>query len=124
MPTISFTLHQVTTALDGPIYRVFQEITEAVNSSKAVYVFTTGTQEFSHIATIMDMRNYPDSYAQAVLDGADFYRLEEVTRDWLTVALMVDDVTMGYNRVQLLASSLTDEEGLLEIDRTVVLTGA
>ena len=123
MPTISFTLHQVTTALDGPLYRVFQEITEAVNSSKAVYVFATGTQEFSHIATIMDMRNWPDSYAQAVIDGVDFYRLEEVTRDWLTVALMVDDVTMGYNRVQLLASSLTDEEGLLEIDRTVVLTG-
>jgi hypothetical protein len=124
MPTISFTLHQVTTALDGPIYRVFQEITEAVNASKAVYVFATLTQEFSHIATVTDMWNYPDSYAQAVIDGVDFYRLEEVTRDWLTVSLMADDVTMGYNRVQLLATSLTDEDGLLEIDRTVVLTGA
>jgi len=124
MPTISFTLHQVTTALDGPLYRVFQEITAAVNSSKAVFVFKTSTEEFDHVATIMDMRTYPDSYAQAVIDGVDFYRLEEVTRDWSTVALMVEDVTMGYNRVQLLASSLTDEEGLLEIDRTVVLTGA
>jgi hypothetical protein len=124
MPTVTFDLHQVTTALDGPVYRVFQEITDAVNSSKAVFVFKTLTQEYSHIATIMDMRTYPDSYAQAVLDGADFYRLEEVTRDWLTVSLMVDDVNTGVIRVQLLASSLTDEEGLLEIDRTVVLTGA
>ncbi len=124
MPTVVFDLHQVTTALDGPIYRVFQEITDAVNSSKAVFVYKTSTEEFDHIATIIDMRTWPDSYAQAVLDSADFYRLEEVTRDWLTVTLMVDDVNTGVVRVQLLASSLTDEDGLLEIDRTVVLTGA
>jgi hypothetical protein len=123
MPTVSFDLHQVTTALDGPLYRVFQELTAAVNSSKAVFVYKTTTQEFSHIATIMDMRNWTDSYAQAVINEDDYYRLEQVTRDWSTVALMVDDVNMGVSRVQLLASALTDEEGLLEIDRTLVLTG-
>ena len=124
MPTVTYSLHQVTTPLDGPLYRVFQEITAAVNSSKAVFVYKTSTQVFNHIATIMDMRTWPDTRAQAILDGLNYYRQESVQRDWSTVHDMVEDVNTGVIRVQLLASALTDEDGLLEIDRTVVLTGA
>lgn len=123
MPVISYQLHQVTSVQEGPLYRVFQEILAATNSEKEVYVYKTSTAEFDHIATIHDMRTWPTTRAAAQTAGLEYYRQLSVQRDWSTVELMVADVNLGVTRVQLLASSLTDEQGLLEIDRTLTLTG-
>jgi hypothetical protein len=105
------------------MYRVLQEILAATNSEKEVYVYKTSTAEFSHIATIKDMRTWPKTRAEAQAAGLSYYRQTSVQRDWSSVRLMVEDVNQGTARVQLLASTLTDEQGLLEIDRTLTLTG-
>ena len=120
---VTYHLHQVTSVLAGPLYRVLQEITAATNSEKEVYVYKTSTAEFSHIATIKDMRTWPKTRAEAQAADLSYYRQSLVQRDWPTVRLMVADVNQGVTRVQLLASALTDEQGLLEIDRTLTLTG-
>jgi hypothetical protein len=92
MPTVTFQLHQVTTAHDGPIYRVYQEILAATNAEKEVYVYKTSTDEFSHIATIHDMNTWPPTKEEAEEDDLEFYRQVSVERDWLTISLMVEDV--------------------------------
>lgn len=121
---VSFSLRQIATAHDGPIYRVKNQITSATNASPSVFVFKTATQTFSHYASVADMDTYPDSYAAAVAAVAAFYRLTEVTRDWDTVAERNADVDLSRARVQALASDLSQLADTLTFDTTTVITGA
>lgn len=121
---VVFTLRQITSVLDGPIYRVRNEVTAAENASTSVFVYRTSTAEFDHYASARDMTLWPDSRAAAQTAGLEYYRQTFVQRDWESVTELVSDVNLSWERVQLLASELTEEAGLLTIDRTLVLEGA
>lgn len=120
---VTFTLHQVTAIVEGPAYRVTNEVTMAQGASPATYVFKTLTQEFCHYAVAADMTQWPDSYDVARLLGAAFYRLPLVARTWHTVALMNQDLAMSLQRLQFLADELNAQQGSLTIDRTTTVQG-
>ncbi len=121
---VSFSLRQVATALDGPIYRVKNEITAATNADPAVFVFKTANQTFSHYASAAEMEQWPDNYEDAVADALTFYRLTEVTRDWDTVAEQNADVEITAARIQALATDLENIADDLTFDETTVIEGA
>lgn len=120
---VSFTLHQVTSICDGPLYRVKNEVLASIGAAPNVFVFKTASQGFSHVATVADVELYPAGYDLAVLDGAKFYRLPLVQRDWPTVAEMLRDLAYTNQRVQRLADDLTLRSNSLVIDRTLEIVG-
>ncbi len=123
--TVSFTLHQASTIVAGdlPLYRVTKEVTAAVGASPAVFVYKTASQEYSHIAALADIEQYPDSYESAVLDSKMFYRLTTVTRDWDEVFMADADLEITPPRLQLLANDLNRTQGAFVSDTTTVITG-
>lgn len=121
---VQFSLHQVTSILPGPLYRVHNEVTAATGAEMEVFVFTTSTQTFSHYATVADVNLYPRTLAAAQAADKAFYRAASVRRDWPTVAGLIDDVNTTKKRVQLLAVELVAEVDLLTIDRTLTIRGA
>ncbi len=120
---VSFKLHQVTSIVDGPEYQVLNEVVEAVDASAAVYVFKTATQQFSNYATAADMAMWPETYEQAQVLGAAFYRLPKLVRVWDTVPDMNADLDTSVRRLQSLADELNAQVGSLVIDRTTTVVG-
>jgi hypothetical protein len=120
--SVSFSLRQITSVVDGPLYRVNNEVSTAVGASPAVFVFKTLTQTFSHYATVADLENYPDTYAQAASDDTAFYRQTSVTRDWETVELREADIALTKTRLQFLANELNTLQASLASDTTTVIT--
>lgn len=119
--SISFDLRQITSVQTGPLYRVNNEITAAVDATTAVFVYKTETQVFSHYATVADLETYPDSRAQALTDGALYYRLASVTRDWSTVTEMEADVAETKSRLRYLASELNAVQAGVASDTTTTI---
>lgn len=72
---VQLTLQQTNTIVDGPIYKVKNEITSSLVISEEVFVFVTETQEFSNVASIWEEMNLPVGYDAAVLADSDRYRL-------------------------------------------------
>ena len=120
---VTFTLHQVTAIVDGPAYRVTNEVTAAQDASPAAFVFKTVNQAYSHYATAADMEQWPDSYDVATLTGKAFYRLPRLVRTWDTVVAMNVDLTATLRRLQLLATDLNARQDSLTVDRTTVVQG-
>lgn len=120
--SVSFSLRQITSVVDGPLYRVNNEVSTAVGASPAVFVFKTLTQAFDHYATVADLEAYPATYAEAAADGLAFYRQAAVVRDWETVALREDDLAMTRSRLQFLANELNALQDSLATDTTTVIT--
>jgi len=118
---VSFSLRQITSVVTGPLYRVNNTVDAATDASLMIFVFKTTTQEFSHYATVADIETYPDTYAQAVSDGAAFYRLASVVRDWGTVEEMEADVAMTLSRTQFLANELNAVQVGVSSDTTTVI---
>lgn len=123
-PVVSFTLRQLTNVSDGPSYEVVNEVTAAVEASRATYVYKTVSQEFSHYASAIDMERWPDTYETAQVTGAMFYRLPLLSRTWDTVAQMNADLDTSLRRLQSLADELTAQRGALVLDRTTTVVGA
>lgn len=121
---VSFTLHQLTSIVDGPQYQVLNEVVAATDASPAVYVYETATQKFNHYAAAADMEQWPDSLEKAQVTSMAFYRLPAVTRTWDTVARMNADLDMSIRRLQSLTDELTAQRGSLVVDRTTVITGS
>lgn len=122
MAVVTYQLRQQTSVQDGPLYRVNNSITEAVGSSPAVFVYKTDTLAFDHYATVADLETWPDSYDQAIVLGAGFYRLSSVQRDWPTIQRMNEDLGLTVARVTGLAKQLSAVQGSVTIDRTVTIT--
>ena len=115
-------LHQVTSILDGPLYRVKSDVLAATGIDKAVFVYKTATQAFDHYALAADMERYPNTYEEAVQSSAVFYRKMSVQRDWPTTLLMRSDVEITQARIQALLNSMAVAEGSLTIDITLNLS--
>lgn len=115
-------LHQVTSILDGPLYRVKNEVLAAAGIDKAVFVYKTATQTFDHYALAADMELYPNTYEEAVQNSKVFYRRVSVQRDWPTTLLMRSDVEITQTRIQALLNAMAVVEGSLTIDITSTLS--
>lgn len=121
---VTFSLRQATALVNDPAaYQVTNEITAAPEGCRAVYVYKTLAQTFSHYATAADMARWPDTYDEAQRTNAAFYRLPSVVRTWHTLALMNLDLDMSVQRLQALADELTVQRGALTIDRTIIVRG-
>lgn len=74
--------HTLTTSVVSQLYRVHDIVTASVDIAPEIHVFDTTLEEYSHVATVADMVNYPNTLLQAQTDGKPFYRLAEVTKDF------------------------------------------
>lgn len=119
--SVTFTLHQVTQVLDGPLYRASNEVTMATESDVNVFVFATATKVFDHYANPSEMANTPIGWDAANVAGSSFYRQSSVVRDWNTAAEMQTDLTTTQARLAALAEDLTTLNGQLTIDQTIVI---
>lgn len=77
--TLSHT--QVRSVQAGPTYRTLDTVTASSGIAPEVFVFRVDGDVFEHVATVHDMANLPNTRAQAVIDGKDWYRLATVQRD-------------------------------------------
>ena len=104
--TVSITLLETRSVEAGVLYRVKQEITASVDISASVFVFRTDTRLFSHVATVYDMEKLEStSIEEAEEAGDEFYRLDEVTKDWESLDTSLE--FSSYNKLRL--NSLVDE---------------
>jgi hypothetical protein len=121
---VSFTLRQVTDIVDGPAYKVTNQVVAATDADVYAFVYNAASQKFSHYATAADMQQWPTSLALAQVSNIAFYRLDTVERTWATVGEMNDDLAETVRRIQALADELNQVNGSLTIDRTTVIQGA
>jgi hypothetical protein len=120
---VSYTLHQVTAIMDGPAYKVTNQITAATDSDVNAFVYNAARQKFSHYATAGDMQTLPVGYPMAQALGSAFYRLDSVVRTWPSVGEMNNDLSETVRRIQFLADELNQANGS-GIIRTIVIQGA
>lgn len=121
---VSFTLRQVTDIVDGPAYKVTNQVVAATDTDVYAFVYNAASQKFSHYAIAADMQQWPTSLALAQVMGTQFYRLDSVVRTWPSVEEMNNDLAETVRRVQALADELNQVNGSLIIDRTTVIQGA
>lgn len=118
---VTFTLHQVTQVLDGPLYRASNEVTAATEADPNVFVFATATKVFDHYANPAEMANTPIGWDAASVANSPFYRQASVVRDWETAAEMQTDLTTTQARLTALAEDLTTLNGQLTVDQTIII---
>jgi hypothetical protein len=93
---------QVRSVQAGPLYRVSDTATAGVNIEKEVFVFKTADDVFNRIATVADMTDYPNTKAQAVLDGKDYYRDAHFQHDYASLKQAADAATAIVGRLKAL----------------------
>jgi hypothetical protein len=113
MATISITLVQtnevIQDASDGSLtYRVACQITATEGVSLALFVFDVLHQVYNHIATVYDLEHFPESVGDALSQGVDFYRQQEVTRDFTSQHTALDFAKVTRARLRRLAADLPD----------------
>ena len=113
MATISITLVQTNEVIqdtsDGSLmYRVFCQITATEGVSLSLFVFDVLRQSYNHIATVYDLENFPESVGDALSQGVDFYRQQEVTRDFTDQSTALDFAKVTRARLRQLAADLPD----------------
>ena len=84
--SVSITLLQTNSTYNDednqPVYKSENEVSASDGIPLALFVFTTLTGVFSHVAAVRDLEAYPATKEQAVTDGTAFYRLATVTREY------------------------------------------
>lgn len=84
--TVSIDLTQIQSVEPGPVYRSDSEVTAATGIATELFVFQTADDVFSHVASVWDVDNIPATKATAIADGADYYREDQVVRDFSGIA--------------------------------------
>lgn len=80
--SVRIEIHQARTVEEGPLYRIYTEVIHAVGISRAIFVFETESETFSHVATTWDMETFPDTLAEAQATAANYYRQDRCTKDY------------------------------------------
>jgi hypothetical protein len=103
--TVSVTLVETRTVETGPLYRVKHDVTASVHIDAHVFVFSTDTETFSHVATVYDMEKITcTTLAAAQTAGDEFYRLDEVTKDWVSLDTAAEFAAYNKQRLQFLVT--------------------
>ena len=119
---VTLQLHQVTTPLDGPVYRVNNTIVRAEGISGCVFVFKVVNDAFDHYASPVDIERYPTNKDDAIAAGLVFYRRASVERDWDSVHAMNSDLFITVERIQGLLNEWSKIVDGLTVDRTLNLS--
>lgn len=107
--SVQITLKQTNTVEEGAspgliIYRCVNEIIASEELSLALFVFTVEDEAFSHVATPRDIDLYPESRAEALTLGVDYYRGPLVTQDFTRLDVAEDYIAAMQSRVHWLAN--------------------
>lgn len=123
--TVSVTLVETRTVETGPLYRVKHDVTASVHISPNVFVFTTETEAFSHVATVYDMEKVTHTtHAAAEAAGAEFYRLDEVTKDWEAIDIAAEFAAYNKQRLQFLVTEYETYTSSFAGTTTTTITSA
>jgi len=122
---VSITLQQTQSIQPDNLFRVLDEITASTDISEYVFVFTTETQAFSRVATVYDIEHVLyTTYAEAFSQGAEYYRLASVQKDYETQAQAESFAIYTQGRVDALAGDYAEySDGFVGVN-TYVYTGA
>jgi hypothetical protein len=101
--TVRIEMRQTRELLEGPIYRVKNEVYYASGIEKEVFVFQVVDEEFDHVAYPYDMEETPVGKLAAATAGNNFYRASEVTRDYNTLVKALEFAIHSRGRVEYLA---------------------
>lgn len=99
---VTVTHTQVRSVQAGPLYRVDDEVTASSGIDPEVFVFRTSDEAFNRIATVDDMMLLPNTRAQALIDGDDYYRLAQVVKDYESLKTADDAATTIVGRIKQL----------------------
>lgn len=122
---VSITVKQTQSVETGNLFRVLDEITTSTDIAPEVFVFTTETQAFSHVATVYDIEHITDTaYEDAVTSGAEYYRLDSVEKDFETQVQAEAFASYTLARIRTLVGDYIDYTSGFESVTTYVYTGA
>jgi hypothetical protein len=122
---VSITVKQTQSIETGNIFRVLDEVTASTDIAPEVFVFTTETQAFSHVATVYDIEHILDTtYAEAVTSGAEYYRLDTVEKDFATQVKAEAFAAYTLARIRTLVGDYIEYSDGFESVTTYVYTGA
>lgn len=74
-PPTRLTVEQQRAVVTGDLFQTTTTVTESLGIQAQVFVFRTVDETYSHVATVNDMDWWPNSYAEALADDKNFYRL-------------------------------------------------
>jgi hypothetical protein len=122
---VSITVRQTQSVETGNLFRVLDEVTASTEIAPEVFVFTTETQAFSHVATVYDIEHIVDTtYEDAVTSGAEYYRLDTVQKDFTTQVKAEAFASYTRVRVETLVDDYTEYTAGFAGVTTYVYTGA
>jgi hypothetical protein len=105
--SVSITLQQVNSTYNDddnqPVYKAENEVVATEGVPLALFVFSVDTEEYNHVASVYDLEAYPDSRAQAITDGVDFYRQPAATREYDNITDATTFATHVRSRLNFLA---------------------
>lgn len=122
MAAVSISLRQttlVTSNDNGASYQATSVIEAAHGIERALFVYRTDTRRFDHYATPADLATVPVSLELAIENRLPFYRQETLTRVWLSLRLMQDDIAMTEARLRGLAREVSGRGSASIIDKLV-----
>ena len=123
--TVSVTLVETRSVETGPLYRVKHAVSAAVHISSSVFVFSTDTETFSHVATVYDIEKVTNTtLAAAQTAGAEYYRLAEVTKDWESLDTASEFAVYNKQRLQFLVTEYESYTTSFAGITTTVITSA
>ena len=101
--TVRIEISQERSVVEGPVYRVLTRTFYVEGIAAEIFVFSTETDEFQHVATAFDMSEYPVGKNQAQADGKAFYRAIEAQVDYAVVETATQAAVYTKLRVRQLA---------------------
>jgi len=106
--SVSITLKQTNTDVSGaeaPLFRVENEILATEGIDIALFVFSVEPDEYSHPAMPRDVEDYPNSRAEAINLGLDYYRVPSATLEYEDITTAVEAATLIQGRMNYLAAA-------------------
>lgn len=100
---VTITHTQTRSVEEGPTYVVHDVVTATTGIEPEVFVLVTDDDSFNRIATVVDMMNLPATQAEALTNGADYYRVSEVERVFTSLSVADNAAITISERLKLLA---------------------
>jgi len=73
---VTITVHQQRVVLEGPVYQVISNVTATTDIEAEIFVHTTDSGLYSHVASVWDMDKYSNSRVTAEAAGDSYYRAD------------------------------------------------
>lgn len=119
--SIHIELHQEKTVLEGPLYEVVTTIEYIEGLDRNIFVYETETGEYSHVATVWDMAEWPASQREAQLDFKNYYRDDSATVSYPVPSVARDAAAYIQSRVQSLAAQSVVSEDAFVGSETITI---